>query len=72
LAKATEESYAQLGMPKPAEEKPSSASAPTSRPRPNIRQMYLDLAKQWKELAEHAVAIERHRRSGLITMPIEE
>jgi hypothetical protein len=37
--------------------------------RPNIRQMYLDLAKQWKELAEHAVAIERHRRSGL---PIEK
>jgi hypothetical protein len=28
--------------------------------------MYLDLAKQMEELAEHAVAIQRHRRSGLI------
>jgi hypothetical protein len=26
-------------------------------PDPNIRQMYLDLAKQWRELAEYAVAI---------------
>ena len=38
----------------------------------DIRQMYLDLAKQWKELAEYAVAIERHRRKKLIPRPIEE
>ncbi len=38
----------------------------------DVRQMYLDLAKQWKELAEHAVAIERHRRSGLIPKFVEE
>ena len=28
--------------------------AALAAPDPNIRQMYLDLAKQWKELAEHA------------------
>jgi hypothetical protein len=33
--------------------------------------MYLELAKQWKEVVEHAVAIERHRRSGLIPTPVE-
>ena len=60
-------------MPKPAEERPSIASVPPSRPPdPDIRQMYLDLAKQWKELAVQAVAIEGHRRSGLIPRPIEE
>ncbi len=54
------------------EEKPSSASAPPSRPHADIRQMYLHLAKQWKELAEHAVAIERHRRSEPIPRFVEE
>ena len=49
----------------PAEEKVECQRAALSAPDPDIRQMYLDLAKQWKELAEHAVAIERHRRRGL-------
>jgi hypothetical protein len=51
---------------KPPEEKPSSASVPPSRQDPDIRQMYLDSAKQWKELAQHAVG------SRLISRPIEE
>ncbi len=60
-------------MAMPAEEKPSSASVPPSPPQASdIRQDVLGLAKQWKELAEHAVAIERHRRSGLIPKFVEE
>jgi hypothetical protein len=35
---------------------------------PNIRQMYFDLAKQWKELTEQALAIERIQR-WLFPMP---
>jgi hypothetical protein len=46
--------------------------AALAAPDPNIRRMYLDLAKQWKELSEHAVAIEQHGRSGLIPSAIEE
>ena len=46
--------------------------AALAAPDPNIRQMYLDLAKQWKELADYALATERHRRSGLIPMPSGE
>jgi hypothetical protein len=39
---------------------------------PQHRADVLGLGKQWKELAEQAVAIERHRCSGLIRKPIEE
>ena len=46
--------------------------AALAAPDPNIRQMYLDLATQWKELAEYAVAIEGHRGNGLIPVPRQE
>jgi hypothetical protein len=48
-------------MPNPAEEKPSSASVPPSRPQTRHQANVLGLGKAMEELAEHAVAIECHR-----------
>ena len=39
--------------------------AALAAPDPNIRQMYLDLAKQWKELAEHAARLSGTDAVGL-------
>ena len=39
---------------------------------PKMRQMYLSLATQWKELAEYTLVIEQYRRRGLLPMPRED